>query len=185
MKNVNYRLITRDMVLIALFVALITVCSWITIPLVVPITLQTLAIFIAVGFLGPIKGLITIALYLALGMIGVPVFSSFNAGLAAIMGPTGGFLIGFIIVPFVFMLFNLTHLPRNLINILSMLVALILIYLFGSIWFYFVYSARNITFTYVLSICVVPFIAPDILKIIIATLVLDRIAVLFAHYSHH
>ena len=68
---------TRDLVFIALAAALITVCSWISIPLTVPITLQTFAIFTVVGLLGMRRGTIAVLIYILLGAVGIPVFSGF------------------------------------------------------------------------------------------------------------
>ena len=87
---------TRDLVFIALAAALITVCSWISIPLTVPITLQTFAIFTVVGLLGMRRGTIAVLIYILLGAVGIPVFSGFKGGIGALLGNTGGYIIGFI-----------------------------------------------------------------------------------------
>lgn len=89
---------THEVVVCGLTIALITVSAWITVPFgPVPFTLQTLAICFALLALTPKCALASIAGYLALGALGVPVFSSFKGGLAALMGPTGGFISGFLI----------------------------------------------------------------------------------------
>ena len=86
---------TRDMALIALFAALIAICAWISIPAPVPFTLQTMAVFLAVGLLGGKRGTIAVAVYIMLGAVGLPVFSGFNGGIGALLGPTGGYLIAY------------------------------------------------------------------------------------------
>ena len=76
--------------------ALMAVCSWISVPLIVPFTMQTFAVFTIVGLLGIWQGTCAVCVYVALGAIGVPVFSGFRGGIAALTGATGGYIIGFI-----------------------------------------------------------------------------------------
>ena len=87
---------TREIAYIGLCTALIAVCSWISIPLTVPITLQTFAIFLTVALLGLKNGTITVLVYILLGAIGLPVFSGFKSGAAVLLGTTGGYIIGFL-----------------------------------------------------------------------------------------
>ena len=76
---------------VALFAALIAVCSFITVPMPgVPFTLQLFGVAMALSFLGGREGTLAVAVYLLLGLCGVPVFSGFRAGPAALFGPTGG-----------------------------------------------------------------------------------------------
>ena len=87
------RKLIYDMALIAISAALITVCSWISIPIgPVPFTLQTLAILAVMLTIGGKRGTIAVAVYLALGAVGVPVFAGFKGGIASFAGPTGGVL---------------------------------------------------------------------------------------------
>ena len=80
-----------------LCIALLAVASYITIPLgPVPFTLQTLVIAMLPVALGGRDAVVTVALYLLLGALGLPVFSGFSGGIAALVGPTGGFLWGFL-----------------------------------------------------------------------------------------
>ena len=80
----------KGMILCALFAALMAVCSWITIPYVVPFTMQTFAVFVALDLLGWRGTLITVLVYMALGAVGLPVFSGFSGGVSHLIGPTGG-----------------------------------------------------------------------------------------------
>ena len=99
------RKLIYDMALIAISAALITVCSWISIPIgPVPFTLQTLAILAVMLTIGGKRGTIAVAVYLALGAVGVPVFAGFKGGIASFAGPTGGFLVGFVVAGLVFWL---------------------------------------------------------------------------------
>ena len=80
---------TKDIAYIAVFVALLAVCSWITVPTTVPFTLQTLGVFLAVGVLGGQRGTLAILAYLLLGLVGAPVFSGFGGGAGAFFTPSG------------------------------------------------------------------------------------------------
>ncbi|MCM3601028.1 biotin transporter BioY [Robertmurraya korlensis] len=87
----------RMMIVTALFAAIIGVMAQITIPLpLVPITGQTLAIGLAATILGSRYGTLSVILYLIIGSAGVPVFAEFSGGVSKLIGPTGGYLVGFI-----------------------------------------------------------------------------------------
>jgi biotin transport system substrate-specific component len=91
------RIKLRMMIVTALFAAIIGILAQITIPLpLVPITGQTLAIGLAATILGAKFGTISVILYILIGAAGIPVFAEMSAGLSVIVGPTGGFLVGFI-----------------------------------------------------------------------------------------
>ena len=87
---------TIDMAYIALFAVLMAVCSWISIPAVVPFTLQTFGVFVAVSVLGGKRGTLAVVLYLLMGIVGLPVFAGFSGGLGVLLGSTGGYIIGFV-----------------------------------------------------------------------------------------
>jgi len=82
--------------------ALTAVFSWVSIPFYpVPMTLQTLAVLLAGGLLGPVWGPVSMLVYLAVGVAGAPVFSGGSAGVQVLLGPRGGFLLGFVLAAFV------------------------------------------------------------------------------------
>ena len=81
---------------IGIFAAMISICSWITIPATVPFTLQTMGIFTAIGILGGQRGTLAVLTYILLGAVGIPVFSGFSGGIGIIFGTTGGYIIGFL-----------------------------------------------------------------------------------------
>ena len=88
---------TRSIAFVGLAVAIMAVSAWVTVPLgPVPFTLQMFAITFAIVMLSPKECITAIVLYLALGAIGLPVFSGMSGGIAKLMGPTGGFLWGYI-----------------------------------------------------------------------------------------
>lgn len=162
----------------ATFAAITAICSWISIPvLAVPFTLQTLAIFLCCWTLDFQTSMYAITAYLLLGIIGVPVFSGFSGGVSAILGPTGGYLVGFLFMPPVYFLISKLGKDKIAFRIIGLLAALIVCYTFGSIWFYFVYMGKGTTvgFGQVLSWCVIPFIGPDLVKGLFAVIIGERL----------
>ena len=89
---------TVELAYIALGAALISVCAWITVPLTVPFTMQLFAVFFVLTALGGRNGTIAIAVYLLLGAVGCPVFAGFTGGFGALIGMTGGYLIGMLLI---------------------------------------------------------------------------------------
>ena len=90
------KLTTEDISYAALSIALITVCSWLSIPISIPFTLQTFAVCLVSALLGVRLGLVSTGCYILLGMIGAPVFAGFRGGFDVLLGTTGGYIIGFL-----------------------------------------------------------------------------------------
>ena len=149
---------TYDIVYIAVFAVIMAICSWISIPTAVPFTLQTFGVFVAVGVLGGKRGTLSILVFILLGAIGVPVFAGFSGGI--------GFLFSALVM------WAMEKLPgkKSVMQIVSMIVGLIVCYAFGTAWFMIVYSRANgaVGLATVLGWCVIPFIIPDIIKIVLA-----------------
>ena len=159
-----------SMVYCSLFTIIIALCSYITIPVIIPFTLQTLGIFITLELLGGKKGTFSVLLYILLGAVGVPVFSGFRGGLGVLLSNTGGYIVGFLFLAFVYWLIT-TCLGRRLYaRILGMLLGLLTCYAFGTFWFIWVYSDVNkiSEMIPVLQICILPFIIPDIAKMFLS-----------------
>ena len=174
-----------DIAVIAVSAALITVCSWISIQIgPVPVTLQTLAVLAVLLTTGGRRGTIAVAVYLALGAIGVPVFSGFKGGPAAFAGPTGGFLIGFLAAALVYWLLEklvfaklmTTQKKKIIFGFVNSLIFELIMYTVGVIWFMTVYAAQTgpVGLLTVLSLCVFPFIIPDLIKIAAAVIISSR-----------
>ena len=169
---------TRDLVYIALFAVLMAVCSWISIPILqVPYTLQTFAVFLAVGVLGGKRGTLAVLVYILLGAVGVPVFSGFTGGLGILLGTTGGYIIGFLFTALVMWLMEALLGKKIWVLAVSMVLGLIVCYAFGTAWFMVVY-ARNagaVGLGTALGWCVIPYIIPDLVKIALALLLSRRL----------
>ena len=122
-------------------------------------TLQTLAVFLTLGLLGGKRGSAAILIYLLLGAAGMPVFSGFRGGIGVLAGVTGGYLWGFLFSGLTYWLLErFGKLP-------AMIAAMAVCYLCGSIWFH-IYAGGGIGL--ILLRCVVPFLIPDGLKILLA-----------------
>ncbi|MBR3809126.1 MAG: biotin transporter BioY [Clostridia bacterium] len=162
----------KDISLITLFSAIIVICSLVTIPTVVPFTLQTFAIFLCLNILGAKKGIVSILIYIFLGVIGLPVFSGFSGGIGALLNVTGGYIIGFIFSALTFWLitFLFNKKSKKVINLIASFMGLGVCYISGTFWYIllFIKNGDTISFMSAFMICVLPFIIPDILKILLA-----------------
>ena len=165
--NESNRSFSSWTILTPLFTALIAAGAFIKIPIgAVPITLQTLFCFL-LALLLPVKNAtISVALYLLLGAIGLPIFTT-GGGIAALTGPTGGFLFALLPASIVGSLIAQKKRDSILFNVLVILVMEVIIY-FGGVS-YLKYS-RDLTFKSAMLAGCVPFIPGDILKIIVASI---------------
>ena len=162
---------TRDIVYMAFSVALMAVCSWISIPTTIPVTLQTFAVFLTILILGGFRGTVAILVYIMLGGVGVPVFAGFGGGIATLAGPTGGYIIGFIATSLIMWLFENVSKKRYWLKVFSMLLGLAACYALGTLWFMYTYTAEDgssATLMMTLGWCVFPFIIPDLIKLAVA-----------------
>lgn len=161
-----------DIVITALMTALIAVCSLVAIPVgAVPVTLQTFAVFVAIGICGCKKGMVAVLLYILLGIVGLPVFSGFQSGIGVLAGPTGGYISGFLLSALVSG-FIAEKTGRKIgFMILSFSAGLVICYLSGLLWYIYVFSGGKADFTSAFSLCVLPYIIPDCIKIILAAVV--------------
>lgn len=165
------------MVQIALFAAIIAVCSWIQIPMTVPFTMQTFAVFCALATLGGKGGTISVLIYIVLGAVGVPVFAGFTGGVGILFGTTGGYIIGFLFTGLLYWL--ITHFLGNKlpVMILALVLGLAVCYAFGTAWFMIVYAKNSgsVGLLTALGWCVFPFILPDCVKMALAILIAKRL----------
>ena len=167
----------KDLSYVAVCTVLMAVCSWISIPSAVPFTLQTFAIFCTLGLIGGKRGTAAILVYLLLGALGVPVFAGFGGGIGVLIGVTGGYLLGFILMGLVYWLGERVGKSSRAIRIGSMLLGLLLCYAFGTAWFMFVYARQSgaVTLATALAWCVIPFLLPDLVKLALALLLSSKL----------
>lgn len=171
------RIPTKKLVLTAMFTAIICVMSQIVIPTQpIPFTLSLLAIFLTGALLEPKYAFLASLAYLLLGAFGLPVFAGLKGGIHVLTGMTGGYIVAYPIMAFITSIsyhisskIKATPLVKNISSItiptLGMVFSLFLCYLIGTLWFSYVSES---TFAYALSVCVVPFVAFDLIKIVLA-----------------
>lgn len=157
---------TYQYVLAAFGAAIIAVLAQVTIPLpLIPITGQTLAVGIIVTILGTRLGTLSVLLYILLGAAGLPVFSGMSGGLGILVGPTGGYIVGFLATAIIMGLyldkFGITFTQAIIANIIGMIVTLA----FGTVWLKIV---ADYTWTAAFMGGVAPFIVVGIVKAVLA-----------------
>ncbi|MFE8699506.1 biotin transporter BioY [Cytobacillus sp. FJAT-54145] len=157
----------RSMIVTALFAAIIGVLAQVTIPLpLVPITGQTLAIGLAATILGARYGTISVILYLIIGSAGVPVFAEFSGGISKLVGPTGGYLVGFVPTAFFIGWFmekqGFTIKNALMANVIGMFITLS----FGTAW---LKIAADLSWTAAMTGGFTPFIIVGLIKAALAS----------------
>lgn len=166
---------TTDMILIALFSAIIAAGAFASIPFAVPFTLQSFAIFCALLILGGKHGFVSVLVYVLVGLSGAPVFSGFKGGAGVLSEITGGYIIGFVAACAVFVLLEKLYKGKKgkCTKALFLLVWLFVCYLCAVLWYSFVYSSEGVLSA--LTVCVLPFIVPDIIKLVVAIVFSEKI----------
>lgn len=164
---------TRSISFGALSIAIIAVSAWITIPIgPIPFTLQMFAVTFAILVLTPKQCLSAIAGYLALGALGVPVFSGMRGGIGVLMGPTGGFLWGYLIgaaaACALLALFRARGIDNFAVSVSAGLVFTVIAYVCG--WAQYM-GVAHVGPAASFAVTVAPFIVVDVLKIVAATAV--------------
>jgi len=173
----NSKFTTRDLTTIAMGVAFIAVCSWISIPTTIPFTMQTFAVCLVMALFGLRRGMWAVLCYILLGAVGAPVFSGFKSGIGVLLGTTGGYIIGFLFTALIVGLAT-EKLGRSLpVLIGSMAVGILVCYAFGTAWFMYVYARKTgpIGLGTALGWCVIPYLLPDAIKIALASVLVGRL----------
>jgi biotin transport system substrate-specific component len=155
----------RDMIAASMFAALTAIFAQVTIPIpgLVPITLQVLAVCLASAILGSRLGLVSQLIYVALGTLGLPVFAAGTAGVGAIVGPTGGYIIGFVLAGYIIgKIVEKKPVPTSINSLLAMLAGLAVIYAAGVIQ---LSAVTGMGLKAAFWAGAAPFLLPDMLKI--------------------
>lgn len=164
----------RDMAYIAMSTSLISVCAWVSVPSAVPFTMQTFAVFLAARVLASRRALAAVSLYVLLGAIGLPVFAGMQGGLGVLLGATGGYISGFLPAAF---FAGLRHSGKRdgMVDIILMILGLLICYTFGTLWYALGYLGGMEGIGAALTACVLPYVIPDLLKILLAAVVARRL----------
>lgn len=170
----------QKMAIIALMTAVLCILAPISIPVFispVPVSLGVLAVYLTAYVLSPLDATISVIIFILLGTFGLPVFSGYSGGLSKLVGPTGGYIIGFLFTVYISSIF--IHMKKGIIyDVIGMITGLALCYILGTIWFSY---QQGKGFIASLLLCVVPFLIGDAIKIIVAVILGTQINKRLAH----
>lgn len=156
---------TKELTLTALMAAVICVLGPLSVPLLfspVPISVTMIGIYLAVYAVGMWRGTAAVVIYLLLGLVGLPVFSGFTGGPSKLLGPTGGYLIGFIFTALISGFFIDRFWKNRVISAAGMILGMAVAYAFGTVWLAYV---ADMTFGEALAAGVIPYVGFDLVKI--------------------
>ena len=162
---------SKYLALSALFSALTALCAWLSLPLgSVTFTLQSFSVTLCLLLLGGKWGTVSILVYLLLGAAGLPVFSGFRGGIGMLLGPTGGFLAGFLTMALLYWL--IISLFGEKCRLFALIAGQLLCYICGTTWFAF---STGSGIPAALMLCVVPYLLPDGVKLTLSWLLAKRL----------
>lgn len=157
---------TKDMAMIGLMTAVTCVLAPMAIPIgPVPISLTNLVLYFSLYLIGTKFTLVSYVIYLLLGLVGLPVFSGFTGGPAKLAGPTGGYLIGFLLMIWIAGIFITRSNGKKGIDLTGMIIGTAAVYAVGTVW---LSVQSGIGFRAALFAGVIPFLPGDAVKIILA-----------------
>lgn len=161
---------TKEIVLVSMMAALTAILAQLSIPIgAVPFTLSIFGAYFAAGLLGSKLGTLSMAVYLLIGAVGMPVFANFRGGIQVLIGPTGGYLVGYLIATYLIgKLFEKVEGPYHISYtrfVVVSFIGLIVIYIFGVVQLKYV---LDFTWSNAYASGIAPFILFDIVKIAIA-----------------
>lgn len=158
-------------------IAFMALCSWISIPFSIPFTLQTFGIFFICFLFGGKRGALFTFAYILTGIIGFPVFSGFRGGISTLMDLTGGYILGLFWSAILLWLTERFWKDNCKWFLVFSVLGLCLCYFFGTLWFLYLNIQSHNVFSIgsVLLMCVFPFIVPDLIKIVFAYVLANRL----------
>lgn len=159
---------TNKLALVGLTGAITCILGPIALPLPfspVPISLGLFGVFLSIFLLGPFRGTISCSIYLLIGIVGLPVFSGFTGGIGVIFGPTGGYLLGYLLIPLLSGLFTLRKHSSHFLLFIGIIIGLLLCYITGTLWLGY---QLGLDFYSALLIGVLPYLPADFTKLFLA-----------------
>lgn len=171
---------TKELSLVAMFASLTALGAFISLPLgPVPITLQSFFVILSGIILGGKLGALSQIVYIALGLVGIPIFAGFTGGLQTIIKPSFGFIIGFIFASFIVgKISNYKKSPSSKRIFLACLAGTITIYFFGLPYMYYIlniFMGKTFTFIQVFNLGCLLFLPGDLVKLILAWIIGTKI----------
>lgn len=162
------RIKINEMALMSLMAAVLCVIGPVTIPVgLVPVSILPVALYLVVYVLGMWRAFGSCLLYICIGLVGIPVFSGCSSGPAVLLGPTGGYLVGYLLLTLCSGFFIEKFIKKGW-HFLGMLLGLFLCYFLGSVW---LAAYAKLTLYQAFATGVVPFLIFDLIKIICALLI--------------
>ena len=178
--------ISKKIVFTALFAALIAVCGFISIPIPgtpIPIVLQNMLTVLTGLMLGPVWGTASTLLFLVAGTLGLPIFAGGTGGIAKLMGPTGGFLYGYALATLVSGIIAQRPVYGKKTSLIRLILAtvagFVIMYIPGVIHFM---KVMEKTFVQTMTLCVIPYIPGDIVKMVLAILLAAKLRIVASWY---
>lgn len=170
---------TKELTLMAIMLALLIVCSQLAIPIgPVPITLQTFCVLLIGMLLSPKQAFIVTATYTLLGLIGLPVFAGFKGGFHSVFSLSFGFVISFIVASTVLAILTQSNKGNFKHNLFAGMIASFIIYAVGlpymSIIFNHVMEVPK-SFTEVVALGMTPFLIGDLIKLVFAATIVNKL----------
>ena len=156
----------KSLTVMALMAAICCVLGPFTVPIgPVPVSFVMIGIYLSVYALGMGRGTIAVAVYLLIGLCGLPVFSGFSGGPAKLFGPTGGYLIGYLFLALISGWFiDRFSIRKWYLHLIGMVLGMAICYTFGTAWFMIL---MKMGLAESLTLCVFPFIPFDLIKILL------------------
>lgn len=157
---------TKKLVITGLMSALMCVLSPFSLPLFggIGLSLGIMVVLFMAYVLELPMGTISCGIYILLGIVGLPVFAGFSGGIGVLLGPTGGFIGGYIILSLIAGIFVKIGKGNRLVFFGGALFGLLCCYLLGTLWYMHV---SNVSFVPAITVCVLPYVIFDIVKIVI------------------
>ncbi len=161
-ENVKMKINVKQMVITAMMAAVLCILGPLAIPIgPVPLSLTLVGVYLCSYVLGAKLGALAVVVYVLLGAVGLPVFSGFAGGAAKLLGPTGGYIVGFVLTALICGIF-VEKFDRWYVQLVGMILGLAACYLLGTLWFM---VQAHVTFVEALATCVIPFVVFDLIKI--------------------
>lgn len=169
----NEQISTSTMAVVALMTAVVCVLAPFSIPVgVVPVSLASFGLYLAIRILGGRKATIVCAMYLLIGFIGLPVFSGFVGGPGVLLGPTGGYLIGYLLLTMIAGFFVDKFPGKQRFCLLGYVLGTMACYMVGTVWLMVLMTLDLKT---ALMLGVIPFLPGDVIKMITALILGEKV----------
>lgn len=160
----------KQIAMIGLMAGVLCVLAPWSVPLpgLVPVSLGSLGVIFSVYILGMKRGTLSVLIYLLLGFAGLPVFTGFAGGPAKVLGPTGGYLAGYLFLALICGFFVDRWPLRPAMHFAGMVLGTAVLYLFGTVWYAYL---SGLTLAAAMTAAVLPFLPGDLLKIAVVLIV--------------